>query len=72
MAKSPNGIQPLCGLYKRSVLALVRKQYKRGNHKLQDLLALVKTEFVTFDDNVPFTNLNYPEEYEKALKLHFD
>jgi molybdopterin-guanine dinucleotide biosynthesis protein A len=69
VAKSPNGIQPLCGLYKRSILALAHKQYEKNNHKLQDLLALAKTENVLFEENTPFTNLNHPEEYEEALKL---
>lgn len=69
VAKSPNGIQPLCGLYKRSILALAHKQYKKNNHKLQDLLAIATTETVVFRENKPFTNLNHPKEYEKALKL---
>jgi len=69
VAKSPNGIQPLCGLYKRSILTLAHKQYEKNNHKLQDLLALVKTGTVLFEENTPFTNLNHPKEYEEALKL---
>ena len=69
VAKSPNGIQPLCGLYKRSILILAQKQYEKNNHKLQDLLALAKTETVLFKENKPFTNLNHPKEYEDALKL---
>jgi len=69
VAKSPNGIQPLCGLYKRSILTLANKQYEKNNHKLQDLLALAKTETVLFKENKPFTNLNHPKEYEDALKL---
>ena len=68
VAKSPSGIQPLCGLYKRSILALAKEQYKQGNHKLQDLLTLAKTEIVLFSDDKPFTNLNHTKEYEEALK----
>ena len=71
VAKSPNGIQPLCGLYKRSILTLAHKQYEKNNHKLQDLLAIVKAETVIFEENKPFTNLNHPKEYEEALKLSF-
>jgi len=68
VAKSPSGIQPLCALYKRSILVLAKEQYKQGNHKLQDLLTLAKTEIVLFSDDSPFTNLNHPKEYEEALK----
>ena len=69
VAKSPNGIQPLCGLYKRSILPFAKAQYKKGNHKLQDLLALVNTKNIVFENNLPFSNLNHPKEYEEALKL---
>jgi len=68
VAKSPSGIQPLCGLYKRSILSIAKEQYKQENHKLQDLLALAQTEIVMFTDNSLFTNLNHPKEYEEALK----
>ena len=68
VAKSPSGIQPLCGLYKRSILPFAKEQYKQGNHRLQDLLARVKSEVIPFQNNTPFTNLNHPQEYEEALK----
>ena len=69
VAKSPNGIQPLCGLYKRSILPLAQQQYKENNHKLQDLLDIVKTKHVEFNDNRAFINLNHPKEYKEALAL---
>jgi len=68
VAKSPSGIQPLCGLYKRSILPYAKEQYRKGNHKLQDLLNQANTEVVSFSDNMPFTNLNHPKEYEEAFK----
>lgn len=68
IAQSPSGVQPLCGLYRKSILTLAQKQYKQGKHKLQDLLAEAKTEFVTFEENEAFDNLNHPQEYEKAFK----
>lgn len=67
IAKSPNGIQPLCGLYKKSILPLLYHQLEANNHKLQALLTLAKTHYVIFNDDLPFTNLNHPHEYEKAL-----
>jgi molybdopterin-guanine dinucleotide biosynthesis protein A len=69
VALSPSGIQPLCGLYKRSILPLAYAQLKKGNHRLGDLLDLANTLFVKFDEDTPFTNLNHPEEYQKALRI---
>ena len=71
VAKSPSGIQPLCGLYKKSILPLIYRQIEDNNHKLQALLELARTNYVTFDDDLPFTNLNHPHEYEKALNSFF-
>jgi len=68
VAQSPSGVQPLCGLYKRSILPLAYAQLKKDNHRLGDLLRLANTLFVAFDEDAPFTNLNRPEEYQKALK----
>ena len=68
IAQSPSGVQPLCGIYKRSILPLAQKHFKEGNHRLNHLLKEADTEFVSFKDDVPFTNLNHPHEYESALK----
>ena len=67
VAKSPSGIQPLCGLYKKSILPFIYHQLEANDHKLQALLKLAHTHYVTFEDDQPFTNLNHPHEYEKAL-----
>lgn len=69
VAQSPSGVQPLCGSYKRTVLASAYHQLEEGNHKLRDLLALAETKEVVFDKDTPFTNLNKPEEYQDALNL---
>lgn len=68
IAQSPSGVQPLCGLYKKSILPLAQQQLKKNNHKLRDLLRLANTEYVKFEEDLPFTNLNHPEEYQQALK----
>jgi len=72
IAQSPSGVQPLCGLYKKSILPFAQQQLEKNNHRLGDLLRLVNTEYVKFEDDLPFTNLNHPEEYQKALKLFSD
>lgn len=68
VAQSPSGIQPLCGLYKKSILPLIYRQLEMNDHKLRSLLELARTHYVTFNNDLPFTNLNHPHEYEKALK----
>jgi len=70
VAESPSGIQPLCGIYKRSILPLAYKQIEMGNHRLGDLLRLAHTRFVWFEKDTPFTNLNHPEEYQEAIKYY--
>ncbi len=69
VAQSPSGVQPLCGLYKKSILPLAYLQLEKDNHRLGDLLNLANTLFVKFDEDTPFTNLNHPEEYKQALKI---
>jgi molybdopterin-guanine dinucleotide biosynthesis protein A len=68
IAKSPHGVEPLCGIYRRSILPLAKKHFARNNHRLNDLLKEAHTQFVMFEDNAPFTNLNHPHEYEDAMK----
>lgn len=68
VAQSPSGVQPLCGLYKKSILPLAYEQLEKDNHKLGDLLRLANTLYVKFDEDLPFTNLNHPKEYRQALK----
>lgn len=68
IAQSPSGVQPLCGIYRRSILPLAQKHLKEGNHRLNNLLKKADTQFVSFKDDTPFTNLNHPHEYEEAMK----
>ncbi len=68
IAQSPSGVQPLCGIYRRSILPLAQENRRKENHKLNDLLKKADTKFIMFDDDTLFTNLNHPHEYESALK----
>lgn len=65
--QSPSGTQPLCAIYKRSILRFAHKQIERDNHRLISLLDISNTRYVAFNNDEPFTNLNTPEEY----KTHF-
>jgi molybdopterin-guanine dinucleotide biosynthesis protein A len=67
IAKSPKGLEPLCGIYTRSMLPLAKEYLAANNHKLTWLLGNSQVKFVTFDSNQPFTNLNTPEEYQSIL-----
>jgi len=68
IAQSPSGIQPLCGIYRKSILPLAYKHLEEKNYALHTLLSTATTHFVTFDDDAPFANLNHPHEYEEALR----
>jgi molybdopterin-guanine dinucleotide biosynthesis protein A len=69
IAKSPHGIEPLCGIYHRSLYPHFQKMQKDNQHKLQQLLHTTKTQFVAFDDAETFINLNRPSDYKRALQL---
>ncbi|MFK5977187.1 MAG: molybdenum cofactor guanylyltransferase MobA [Sulfurovum sp.] len=66
VAKSPNGIEPLCGIYNSSILKIAKNQLSQNNHRLNDLLKLSNTHFVEFESEDVFLNMNYIEDYEKA------
>lgn len=65
--ESPKGLQPLCGIYSRSIVPLLQKAYANNEHKLTKLLHAANMKKVIFELEEPFTNLNYQEEYEKLL-----
>jgi len=68
VASTQNGIEPLCGIYKRSILPKARDFLSNNNHKLQALLKELDTQKVIFTQKDAFFNLNYLNEYQKALK----
>lgn len=69
VAKTKSGVQPMCGIYHRSLQNKFIDMLKDDNHKLGFLLKSSNTNFVEFNDEKPFLNLNYPHEYQEALKL---
>ncbi|MDD2906287.1 MAG: molybdenum cofactor guanylyltransferase MobA [Sulfurimonas sp.] len=69
IALSEHGMEPMCGIYHRSLEAAFDTMFKQDNHKLGYLLKTSKTNFVKFDDAKPFMNLNHPHEYQEALTL---
>ena len=69
IAKLACGIQPMCGIYHRSLESKFVEMLKENNHKLGFLLKTSNTTFVNFEDEKPFLNLNNPHEYKRALTL---
>jgi len=67
IAESPNGLQPLCGIYHRSILSYAKTALKNDTYKLTKLLKEAHTYRVIFNKETPFTNLNHPEEYKALL-----
>ena len=68
IAQSPQGLQPLCGFYRRRILPQARENLHQNIHKLQHLLKDTRTLPVTIQNEKTFTNLNTPQEYQSALK----
>lgn len=69
-----NGVQPLCGIYDRSLLGEVETRLKAGNHRLLDLLEASGASVIPLDTARPWyrkgllANINTPAEYH-ALRL---
>ncbi|MEA1879120.1 MAG: molybdenum cofactor guanylyltransferase MobA [Campylobacterota bacterium] len=71
IAQSPNGLEPLCGIYTSHILTRAKQHLEANNHKLHTLLKVSKIKLVHFDDSIPFSNLNTPEQYKAILKRDF-
>ncbi len=68
IAQSPGGKQPLCGIYRRSILPQAKALLAKENHRLGALLKAANSHFVHFSEESPFKNLNHPHEYASALQ----
>jgi len=64
IAKSPNGKQPLCAIYKREILPHLKKLISEKEYRFASLYEKISLSVVKFDDEKIFTNLNTLEEYE--------
>ncbi|MCK9373921.1 MAG: molybdenum cofactor guanylyltransferase MobA [Sulfuricurvum sp.] len=67
IAKTAEGSHPLCGIYHRSLLEEFERMLREGDHRLGKLLASHQTEYVEFEEEEVFANLNHPHEYQEAL-----
>lgn len=69
IAKSASGTHPLVGIYHNSLKEKFEQMMNEDNHKLGFLLKKSQTNYLFFEDEKPFLNLNHPNEYQEALKL---
>ena len=69
IAKTEEGIHPLCGIYSKTLQAKFLQMLHENNHRLGTLLNDSKTSCVYFPDTKPFLNMNHPKDYKKALKI---
>jgi len=69
VAKTENGLEPLCGIYHRSLEELFQKRFKQNKHKLINILENSNVKYIYFENSNSFANLNHPHEYEEALLL---
>ena len=74
--RSPDGMQPLASLYKKSCLNAIDRQLKRGNLKIRSFFPEVRVKVVEcldfpkiFHKHI-FLNINSPADLKKALALY--
>lgn len=65
--QTPSHKHPLCGFYATSLAKKCEELAKKDMHKIGLLKDFAKVKYVKFENETPFTNLNYMDEYEKAL-----
>lgn len=68
VASSPHGVEPLCAIYRETILPKAKEFIEQNNHRLQALLRSVDTQTVEFNREDIFMNLNYLEDYNRAYQ----
>jgi molybdopterin-guanine dinucleotide biosynthesis protein A len=66
-ARTAEGLQPLCALWRCDRLAAVKVALKDGEHPaIREVLANLSAVEVGFDDPRAFDNINTPQDYARA------
>ncbi len=69
IVSSTNGKnQPLCAIYKRSILTKAKEFLSKDIHKLNRVIKSLNSKVVEFEEDNRFANLNYYHEYIDACK----
>lgn len=61
----------LCGFYSTSLASTCKELALKDIHKIKELYKSLHVKYVNFDDEKPFVNLNYMDEYKQAYKSFF-
>ena len=69
LTKLHNKLEPLCGIYTRSLEKEFVKMLQNNEHKLSKMLQKQHISFVTFKEEKKFFNLNYQDDYIKAQEF---
>lgn len=73
VANSDNGIESLVAIYNKSILSLMEENINKGKLAIRGLFEQIQIKYLHFNGKIfekdPFFNINYPEDYEKALSL---
>ncbi len=62
IAKSKNKIHPLCAIYKKEIVPILKKMVQNQNFKIKTIFDMIEIDFVYFKDEQIFKNLNYPKD----------
>ena len=65
IAKTPLHTHPLCGFYHSSLAQTCKNFLEKNEQQIALLFSKAKTHFVDFEDESPFLNLNFYQEYEQ-------
>jgi len=65
--KSPHGLEPTCAIYTPKTLHTISHMIDQKLHKMNIFLSKINISMVQSKHEKYFTNLNYKEEYQKAL-----
>jgi molybdopterin-guanine dinucleotide biosynthesis protein A len=66
-------IEPLCGIYKKSSIDVLKSFIDRGNYRLNECIRAASSQLVAVDSQIPcnspnlFHNINTPTDYDSIL-----
>ncbi len=73
VAKSQKGIEPLVAIYNRSIFSTIEKNINNAKYSIRGIFKEIKIQYLNFDEKIfekdPFFNINYRDDYMKALQL---
>ncbi|MFQ5649937.1 MAG: NTP transferase domain-containing protein [bacterium] len=73
--ESESGVEPLCAVYKKKCLPVIKAQIELGEHKVSQFYDKVRTRIVRMEPGLvfysrhAFLNVNTPDELARAQKL---